>query len=67
MKSKYFCVIGIIGSILFSCKQGESVSPVLLDEISFSEKEQVINCAGNQFSFDLFRQLSSLDLSLIHI
>lgn len=61
MKSKYFCVIGIIGSILFSCKQGESVSRVLLDEISFSEKEQVINCAGNQFSFDLFRQLSSLD------
>ena len=61
MRYRNFCISWIVCFCLLSCEQGENVPRVFGDEISLSEKELVINRTGNQFSFDLFRQLSTLD------
>ena len=61
MRYRNFCISWIVCFCLLSCEQSENVPRVFGDEISLSEKELVINRTGNQFSFDLFRQLSTLD------
>lgn len=61
MRPRPFYISWIICFFLLSCKQVENVSPTLLDEISLTEEETVINRSGNQFAFNLFRQLSSSD------
>lgn len=61
MRSICISISWIISFFLFSCGQTGNVSHAQLDEISFTEKENVINNAINSFSFDLFHQLSKQD------